>query len=162
MKIPGCHLLFLALLLVLLSGCSSMRDHEPAPGRIDLSDHKLVRQLLDAQYKEWKGVHYRMGGLSKSGIDCSGFVYVTYRERFGIRLPRETDAQAEMGHKIARRNLMPGDLVFFKTGIAKNHVGIYLRDGAFLHASTTGGVMISRLDDKYWSKAYWKSMRLYA
>lgn len=152
-------LVLLAILFV--SACSSMCNNEPAPGRVDLANHKQVLRLLDAQYKEWRGVKYRLGGLSKAGVDCSGFVYLTYRDRFGMKLPRDTDEQADTGHKISRRELKSGDLIFFTTGVNKKHVGIYLEDGAFLHASTRNGVMISQLDDKYWKKAYWKSMRLY-
>jgi cell wall-associated NlpC family hydrolase len=162
MKMSRCRFLIVSLMLMMLSACSSMRHNDVAPGKIDLSDRKLVRQLLDAQYQEWKGTRYRLGGLSKSGIDCSGFVYVTFRERFGMQLPRDTDAQVDVGHKVAKHELAAGDLIFFKTGMGKKHVGIYLQKGKFLHASTTAGVMISRLDEKYWANAYWKSRRLYS
>ncbi|HSB96646.1 MAG TPA: NlpC/P60 family protein [Spongiibacteraceae bacterium] len=159
-------LLFVALSLIalLLGGCSSPRFEEPAPtpGRMDLGNSTWVKQVLYAQYEQWKTVKYKSGGMSKDGVDCSGFVSLTYDRRLGIKLPRSTDEQAILGVSITQRELIAGDLVFFKTGRATRHVGIYLEDGKFLHASTEKGVMISRMDDAYWTKTYWKAVRLKA
>jgi len=159
-------LLFIALSLValLLGGCSSPRFEEPAPppGRMDLGNSNWVKQVLYAQYEQWKTVKYKSGGMSKDGVDCSGFVSLTYDSRLGIKLPRSTDEQVNLGTPITQRELIAGDLVFFKTGRATRHVGIYLEDGKFLHASTEKGVMISRMDDAYWTKTYWKAVRLKA
>ena len=155
------HLLFIA---ALLSGCSSTRFEEPPPpkGRLDLSNQIWVKQMLYAQYDQWKTVKYKSGGMSRDGVDCSGFVSLTYDTRLGIKLPRSTDEQVNVGIAVTQRELAPGDLVFFKTGKVTRHVGIYLEDGKFLHASTEKGVMISRMDDLYWAKAYWKAMRIRA
>ena len=122
-----------------------------------LLDETQARQILYAQYQEWRAVRYRPGGLSKSGIDCSGFVYVTFRDRFGIALPRSSDEQVQIGRRIDETELRTGDLVFFRTGRNDRHVGIFLEDRKFLHASTLKGVMISSLDDIYWSKEYWRA-----
>ena len=70
------------------------------------------------------------------------------------------DVQAELGRDIDKNQLRAGDLVFFKTGISVRHVGVYLEDGRFLHASTKHGVIISRLSETYWKSAYWKAKRL--
>jgi cell wall-associated NlpC family hydrolase len=67
-------------------------------------------------------------------------------------LPRSTEAQARIGEPIAISELRTGDLVFFKTSWKTGHVGIYLNDGFFMHASTTKGVMISSLENPYWKK----------
>ncbi len=75
-------------------------------------------------------------------------------------LPRSTEFQAELGKSIDKDQLRPGDLVFFKTGRTDRHVGVYLEDGMFLHASTSQGVIISGLDESYWKSAYWKAKRL--
>jgi len=115
---------------------------------------------LYSQYDKWKGVRYEMGGLSKNGIDCSGFVYLTYLELFGKKLPRSTRLQSRVGKKIQTDKRCSGDLVFFKTGWKKLHVGIYLENHSFLHASKKKGVMISRLDDPYWKSKYWKTKRV--
>ena len=153
----------LLALAALLSGCGSapvQPNSGAAPIARPLVDTNSVRQALYAQYHEWKGVRYRDGGLSKDGVDCSGFVFLTYSERFGIILPRSTEGQVLAGPEIPEHNLEPGDLVFFKTGWKIHHVGIYLEDGEFLHVSSTHGVMISHLDNVYWSRNYWKAVRI--
>jgi cell wall-associated NlpC family hydrolase len=110
-------------------------------------------------YKEWRGTRYRLGGLGKGGIDCSGFVYLTFLDRLGIELPRSTHFQSQKGKEVARSQLKTGDLVFFRTG-RYNHVGIYLEDGKFMHSSTKSGVRISSLSNSYWQRTYWKAKRL--
>ena len=83
-----------------------------------------------------------------------------YDRRLGIKLPRSTDEQINVGAEIPQNKLVPGDLVFFKTGKSIRHVGIYIEERKFLHSSTEKGVMISSLDDQYWARAYWKSIRV--
>ncbi|MDZ7664582.1 MAG: NlpC/P60 family protein [Desulfotignum sp.] len=125
-----------------------------------LSNKETVKGRLYLQHDKWKGVKYKMGGLSKKGVDCSGFVYLTYLELFGVQLPRSTGSQSQIGKKIQTDNLRSGDLVFFKTGWKGMHVGIYLENNSFLHASTKKGVMISRLDNPYWKSRYWQTKRV--
>lgn len=146
--------LLLLVLSLWLGGCSLSPDQ---PG-VSSSDFE-VRQQLYAQYSEWRGVRYRAGGLSKAGVDCSGLVYLTYRDRFDLQLPRNTRDLANVGAPVASQQWRAGDLVFFRINRWTNHVGIYLEDGRFLHASTSSGVMISHVDDPYWKNRYWKSMR---
>jgi cell wall-associated NlpC family hydrolase len=119
-----------------------------------------VSSALKAQYRDWKGVRYRIGGLSRKGVDCSGFVHLTFKDRLGKSIPRTTRALSRYGKKIARGSLRPGDLVFFKTGRKVRHVGIYYGGNRFLHASTSNGVMLSKMDDIYWGKRYWQSRRV--
>lgn len=66
------------------------------------------------QYADWKGVRYRLGGSTKKGVDCSSFVQRTFREQFGLELPRSTYEQQEMGKAVSRNNLRTGDLVLFR------------------------------------------------
>ncbi|EFL78302.1 lipoprotein [Actinobacillus pleuropneumoniae serovar 2 str. 4226] len=117
---------------------------------------------LSEQQHEWKGTRYRLGGNSKAGIDCSGFMQVTFRDLFGIDLPRTTSEQAEEGTRIDREEIKTGDLVFFKTGRGPNgkHVGVYVKNGQFLHASTKGGVIYSDMNSPYWSRTFWQARRL--
>jgi len=153
------------LLVMLLAGCGLTPFGErggESVGRVDFSNKGQVKQALYAQFEQWRAVKYKNGGLSRDGVDCSGFVYLTFNSRLGIELPRSTDQQVTQGKTISQRDLVPGDLVFFRTGKSTRHVGIYLEDGKFLHASTEKGVMISRLTDAYWAKAYWKSIRVSA
>lgn len=118
----------------------------------------LNLELFDF-YNEWEGVGYRFGGDSKDGIDCSGFIQKAFKEKFDMSVPRTTQMLSQLGKEINKNELKSGDLVFFKTGDT-NHVGIYLEDGMFLHASTTNGVTISELDNVYFKENYWKAQRV--
>ncbi|MFV9615874.1 MAG: NlpC/P60 family protein [Gammaproteobacteria bacterium] len=152
---------------VLLTSCTSAPYYDQknpsvkvSEIRVDLSDTQKVKQILNQQYKDWRYVQHRMGGTSKKGIDCSGLVYQTYRSKLGINMSRSTDYQSKTGRAIKQEQLRAGDLVFFKTGIFTRHVGMYIDTGNFLHVSTRKGVMISNLEDPYWSSAYWKAQRV--
>jgi cell wall-associated NlpC family hydrolase len=148
--------LAIVLLTMYVSACGWMQA-PPAP---DSAETARIRQALYSQYEEWKHVRYRAGGLSKNGVDCSGFVFLTFDSRFAISLPRSTTEQVRVGREVTQRELTAGDLVFFRTGMFQRHVGIYLENRRFLHASTEKGIMISSLDDHYWSRAYWTSRRV--
>lgn len=157
---------FAACLLVLaLAACSFVPERPAAPERVNgssraIGDAESVKTKLYSQYSVWKGTRYEIGGTSRKGVDCSGFVYVTFKSKFGVVLPRSTELQADVGESVGRSQLRPGDLVFFKTGWFDRHVGIYLERGKFLHASTSSGVRISGLDEDYWKSAYWKARRI--
>lgn len=160
-------LFILILLAALLTGCAGTGDRDtkavyPVQTRktADLSHTEKIKRILYSQFRGWRSVRYKAGGLSKKGIDCSGFVYITFLQKLGIRLPRTTELQAGIGPAVRKGRLRAGDLVFFKTGIKVRHVGIYIEDGKFLHASTSRGVTISSLDNSYWSDTYWKSVRI--
>ncbi|TCL07279.1 MULTISPECIES: bifunctional murein DD-endopeptidase/murein LD-carboxypeptidase [Sodalis] len=119
----------------------------------------IKTKIMD-QYAVWKGVRYRLGGSTKRGIDCSAFVQMTFKEQFGLELPRSTTEQQGMGSKIQRTKLRPGDLVLFHAGSTGRHVGIYLGNDQFVHASTTSGVMISSMNEDYWKKRYREARRV--
>jgi probable lipoprotein NlpC len=157
----------LAALLLFFSGCAPAHHgagYPPLvtarPDAVDLADTERIKEILYQQINEWQGVRHQMGGLSKKGIDCSGFVYVTFLSKFGIKIPRSTELQAIAGYSVLFKKLTAGDLVFFRTGIKSRHVGIYVENNVFIHASKGGGVVMSRLDDSYWRKKYWKSVRI--
>ena len=152
---------FLAI-LILFSGCTLKRIQ---PGAPDIpsslgGDSDRIKSELYAQYRSWNNVGYRHGGMSRKGVDCSGVVHITYRDRFGITLPRKTSRIAKKGTQIMQRDLIPGDLVFFKTGTLTQHVGMYLEKGKFLHASTSAGVTISSMHSKYWRRCFWQARRI--
>ncbi|SFN31665.1 lipoprotein Spr [Izhakiella capsodis] len=119
-----------------------------------------IKSRLMNQYASWKGVRYRLGGESKRGIDCSAFVQTTFREQFGLSLPRSTSQQRESGRSVQRSKLRPGDLVLFHAGSTGRHVGIYLGNDNFVHASTSSGVMISSLNNSYWKHRYREARRV--
>ncbi|MBV0932601.1 C40 family peptidase [Marinobacterium weihaiense] len=146
----------LLLGLMLLAGCSSTSSTRYAPAAVD----DPVRNRLLISYSQWAGTPYRYGGDDRRGVDCSGFIQQVYRQLDGRQLPRTTEAQARLGDRVARDRLRPADLVFFRTGWKQRHAGIYLGGGEFMHASTSRGVMISRLDNPYWEGSWWMARRL--
>ncbi|RTE67785.1 glycoside hydrolase [Amphritea opalescens] len=119
-----------------------------------------VRQRLLQHYQTWQGVPYRLGGTTKQGVDCSSFTQQAFQQQFGVQLPRTTADQAAEGMRVAGRSLQPGDLLFYRPGAKGRHVGIYVGRGEFLHASTSRGVMISRVDNPYWRQYFWQARRL--
>ncbi len=159
--------LLIALALIgsqVLCGCMPLQPI-PAPGkspsgRITPPGDRKVIHLLYQQVKTWRGVPYKYGGLSKRGVDCSGFVHETFRTKFQFKLPRNTYQQSRSGEPVLRGDLKAGDLVFFRLGYNLRHVGIYLENDIFAHASTSKGVTLSNLKNSYWSKRYWKARRV--
>ncbi|MCW8891555.1 MAG: NlpC/P60 family protein [Sedimenticola sp.] len=156
----------LALLVALLAACTTTERRTPhSPIRqadtttLNSGEHDLLDTLYQ-QHQEWQGTPYQLGGQSKRGIDCSGFVQLTYQDKLGVALPRTTEQQARSGLNVNQRELITGDLVFFRINGYTRHVGIYLDNDRFLHASKSQGVMISELGNPYWQSAYWKSKRI--
>lgn len=142
----------LSLACLVIAACSN------SPSRPVASDGD-IKNALYQQYSQWRGVPYRLGGSSKQGVDCSALVQLTYKNAFYLDMPRTTEEQAQAGMPVKDGQRRSGDLVFFKTGFWNKHVGIYLEDGKFMHASASSGVMISSLNDAYWQKHYWKTLR---
>jgi cell wall-associated NlpC family hydrolase len=106
------------------------------------------------------GTKYVSGGVSTSGFDCSGFTMYVF-DKIGINLPHQSGSQYQMGTAISRDNLREGDLVFFNTsGHGISHVGIYVGDGKFAHASSSRGVTISSLSDSYYVNRYVGAKRI--
>ncbi len=154
-------------LFVGIAGCSSTSQPKttfssPTPLYFDsfYSNKNKELHALYHQHQEWRDTPYKEGGLGKTGVDCSGFVHLTYGTKFGLHIPRTTKKLQNVGKKIVKDQLLPGDLVFFKTGFFTRHVGIYFQNNLFLHASTKKGVILSDLQQPYWSKAYWKAVRI--
>lgn len=103
------------------------------------------------------GVRYRWGGNDEdSGLDCSGFVRLVFKDSVGTSLPRTAKEMSEMGQRIDSSQLKPGDLVFFNTMRRTfSHVGIYLGDNHFLHAPRTGAeVRVENMENSYWMQRY--------
>jgi len=107
----------------------------------------------------WLGVPHRLGGQTKRGVDCSAFVGIIYREVYQKPLGRSAANMLKYNiRKVGRNGLREGDLVFFNTerrkGKTPNHVGIYLKNGRFIHVSTTQGVTVSSLSDPYYVRTW--------
>ena len=115
---------------------------------VELISNLPLFSLID----DWFGTRYRYGGESKNGIDCSAFMQVMYAGIFGLTLPRTAREQYKVVRKVNRSFLKEGDLIFFNTTGGISHVGFYLMNNKFVHASSSEGVTISDLDDPYWSR----------
>ncbi len=109
---------------------------------------------LEKIFRKYKGVRYRYGGTSSKGFDCSGFTQKVYLEAFKKKLPRTTKSMMKIGKKVSKHRLKIGDLVFFHPTRRYYHVGIYMGENTFIHASTSRGVMKSNLNHAYWKKHY--------
>ena len=110
----------------------------------------MVNLTLFNFIEEWWQTRYQHGGNTKSGVDCSAFSGLLLSTLFSIRAPRTAKEQFAACEKKARANLTEGDLVFFNTRGGVSHVGIYLGEGYFVHASTGNGVTINNLSDDYY------------
>ena len=103
---------------------------------------------------EWYSTKYRYGGTTKKGVDCSSFTNQLINKVYGIVLPRTARQQYAASIPVSETSLREGDLVFFNTTGGISHVGIYLVNRLFVHASSSKGVVISSLDDPYFSKRF--------
>jgi hypothetical protein len=165
-KVSGCAI----ILLIMLGACSNTApvasksvplQTEPKKKSIDATlVEDLPSVLLRNEFDIWEGTPYRFGGANKQGIDCSALIQKIYLSSFNLKLPRTTARQSRQGYPIQKSKLKVGDLVFFKTSLTENHVGIFVGDGQFLHASSSQGVMISALNNSYWRSKYWQSRRI--
>lgn len=119
-----------------------------------------AKTSLMAEIEPLLGTKYAWGGTTTKGFDCSGFTMYVFA-KFNIQLPHSSKLQAKQGEKVEKDKLRPGDLVFFDTGgNGISHVGIFIGDGKFAHASTDDGVVITDLDDKYYAKRYVTARRI--
>ena len=119
----------------------------------------IARRIISSAM-DYMGVPYIFGGTTPYGFDCSGYVQYVFANA-GISLPRTADVQYEQGTPISTAELVPGDLVFFTTyTYGASHVGIYVGDGNFIHASSSRGVTISSLSEAYYSSHYIGARRI--
>lgn len=135
-------------------------DSSSAPRAFSVSKFDGMQVSLMQAYRDWKGTPYVLGGRSVSGVDCSSFVSIIFDDYFGIDLPMNTRRLLNRGDGVRRMAIRTGDLVFFQTGRRTLHVGIMVEDGEFLHASTSEGVTLSSIHDRYWSNRYLGARRI--
>lgn len=142
-------------LSLLVAACASApRTSEVAPSVADRAAGQAAKMV---------GKPYRYGGATPAGFDCSGLVLFSYQQA-GLKLPRETEQQRKSSQPIRVSSLRRGDLLFFDQDGKKNsHVGIYLGDGTFVHAPSSGKrVRTDRLDSPYWKKHLSEARRISA
>lgn len=154
-------LLFLSIFFSLfLSSCSSTKT---VTRKSDVNVSKADKIVSNALI--YKGVKYKWGGTTKRGMDCSGLIYVAF-DKENFQLPRISRDMAKRGKKISLSKTEKGDLLFFKTSKRRsiNHVGLVVSNKkgqiSFIHATTSRGVIISLLSEKYWKKAFVKATKV--
>ncbi len=167
------HYLLLVSALILYSSCKSKKIVSDSSKVRSISSGSLTQRyasLLNVKEKEldnlklyrfidsWMGVPHRSGGMDKKGVDCSGFTTILEKEIYNRAIPKTAKSMAESVKRKYEDDLKEGDLVFFDfQGQKFSHVGVYLHNNKFVHASTSKGVIISDLKDpwyyKYFSRA---------
>lgn len=152
---------------LLLTGCGSSGSATTSSSRqpVAVSSSRTwtpseAATQLRAAADDWANTPHDLGGTSQRGVDCSGLVQSVYTNRFDVSVPRTTEKQVHAGTRVQRSKLQPGDLVFFRPSWKQRHVGIYLSDGDFLHASSSNGVSVSSLQNDYWTERWWQARRL--
>lgn len=154
----------ICLSVTLLSSCRThkfnydFRDLAVAAIRLDMDIEMRDNHHLYIEAANWIGTPYKYGGTTKKGVDCSGLSSAIYKTVYKKKISRSAEGQRIRDcSRVLKRNLREGDLVFFHSGRKRNgasHVGIYLKDGKFIHASTSAGVVVSSLEDRYYDR-YW-------
>ncbi|HUH25671.1 MAG TPA: C40 family peptidase [Flavobacterium sp.] len=125
----------------------------------------LTEQLINVA-NDYQGIRYQWGGMSRSGMDCSGFVKTAFNQ-FSIELPRTSKEMASRGDRVSKNEAKPGDLIFFKNGGSRviNHVGIVIEvngdEVKFIHSATSKGVSINSTNEAYYSKGFVQINRVY-
>jgi cell wall-associated NlpC family hydrolase len=125
---------------------------------LDATVEKLTNIPILQTIDHWWGTPYHLGGTTEDGIDCSAFMQVMMKNVYEISVLRTAHEQYSNSDRIEMNDLQEGDLVFFHNGSRRNkrvsHVGFYLMNNKFVHASTSSGVMISDLNDAYWKQHF--------
>ncbi|GAA4273852.1 C40 family peptidase [Aquimarina gracilis] len=164
----------LILLSALVSSCGSSSKNKAVISektkrttkskKNEYTGNRKIKSIV-SYAKSFSGTRYKYGGTTKKGMDCSGLVYTSFKKE-NIVLPRTSRTMATQGKPISLKKVSVGDLLFFKTNKRKNvisHVGLVVETkGAikFIHASTSRGVIVSSLDEKYWNKAFVSARRV--
>jgi len=122
---------------------------------INVPIDNLNNIVLLEQIDKWWGTRYCIGGNSENCVDCSGFTQIIMRNVYNLSILRTAQEQHNQAQRIEKEDLQEGDLVFFGSSIRSiSHVGIYLQNNKFVHASTSNGVIVSDLNDKYWNPRF--------
>lgn len=154
------HLSIVLVLMLFVSACSS-RKHTVKPNTAARAAEVMAHLKSKPLYRfinDWTGVQYRLGGLDKKGIDCSGFALLLQKDIYGNSLPRRSRDQADVVKEKGIGSLNEGDLIFFSFGGGPvDHVGVYLNNNFFVHASTTRGVVVDDLSIPAYQKAIVKA-----
>ena len=162
--------IFAIVSVLLATGCKSSKTvtgstssydkNRPDDTRIEIPELYGDEKLLVDEALTWLGTRYKYGGKDYNGTDCSGLTMQVYMKALGIALPRSSREQQQFCKSIHKSKLNAGDLVLFCTGRDKtrvSHVGLYVGNGQIIHSSASRGVIVSRLEEKYYTSTYHSS-----
>jgi lipoprotein Spr len=156
--------------IVSLSSCRSYQSSydyaalAKASVKLGVDIDRKDNHSLYVEASQWVGVPYHSGGMTKNGVDCSGLTKNIYLNVFNRTLPHSSSDQYMLCRRVAKRRLRAGDLVFFSSDskLRKvDHVGVYLKNGYFIHSSSTYGVMVSKLNVKYYADRWVSGGRVF-
>ena len=126
--------------------------------KMGISNKEIKENKLYSFISEWYGVPYKYGGCEKSGVDCSCFTINLFEKVYGVKMPRTAGEIYKECEKINLDKAKEGDLIFFKINSNSiTHVGVYLRDKKFVHASTSRGVLVNSLTETYYQKYFYSA-----
>ena len=160
LAIKRSYLVCFSLILMLLAASCGSRKHtsDTKASRAADAMANLKSKSLYHFINNWTGVRYKLGGLDKSGVDCSGFAFLLQKDIYGKTLPRRSKDQANAIKSKNYNSLKEGDLIFFSFGGREvDHVGVYLNGNFFVHASTTRGVIVDDLTLRAYQRAIVKT-----
>jgi cell wall-associated NlpC family hydrolase len=166
--------LFCVVFLLVFAACKSKKKpgakqkstsneaaYQRIGSKVNIPLHKEDNIKLYSFVADWLGTRHVLGKCSKSGVDCSCFVKLLFDEVYQKTIPRTASEMHDVSKRLEKRALSEGDLVFFNIKSHKaSHVGVYLKDGWFAHVSTSKGVMINNLSEKYYAQYYLGGGRL--
>jgi len=136
-------------------------DSNPLKEKLGLSNKEIRDSKLFKFINDWYGVPYKYGGCTKTGVYCSCFTNNLFEAVYGRKTPRTAGDIYKECEKVNMEKIKQGDLLFFKTnGNSISHVGVYLKNNKFVHASTSKGVMINDLEEAYYKKYFYSAGRL--
>jgi murein DD-endopeptidase / murein LD-carboxypeptidase len=143
------------------NGHASKKIEKKYASLLNVPEDNISNTRLYSFIDEWYGVPYKYGGKNKNGIDCSNFTSTLYKDIYNRSVSGSSSSIFDQCKVVSRKDLKEGDLVFFKIekdGIS--HIGVYLQNNKFVHATTKKGVMINDLDEAYYKKYFYKAGRL--
>jgi cell wall-associated NlpC family hydrolase len=154
-------IIFMFISLITLMSCSSSKEMMDAERQLRKEGFKITENF-EKFYEKYKKADYRIGATGPDEFDCSGFVQLAFKEIYGVKLSRSSQSQFLEGTPVRKAgDLKYGDLVFFNTnGKGVSHVGIYIRDKKFLHASTTNGPEFNLMTTDYYKDRFIEGRRI--
>ena len=161
----------ITVFLLVLSSCHGGKHSNEGQGDISLkkkyaaklgvTEKEITNLVLYRFIDEWYGAPYKYGGKSKGGVDCSGFTTILYAQVYKKTISGSSSSLFSQCNPVSEKNLEEGNLVFFKINSDKvSHVGVYLKNHRFVHASTHKGVIISSLEEDYYKKYFYKGGKM--